>query len=161
MWRNMDWTLILHLQIFYFLGIFTPTPSTVNGMEGGLLFFFLSEIPVFIFPETFVKFEWLSTSSWVSLAFVCLACVSLACVLTTYVGLNFLFSISRDLNLDWLEVFFTAFEKIISEFRFSLRSFRIACGLGMRSFIWIWVISISLLNFDQFRAKAWWSASQW
>ena len=51
-------------------------------------------------------------------------------------------------NLDLVrsEVFFIAFEKIYSRFGFRLRSFRLVCCLDMRSFVWIWTISVSLLN---------------
>ena len=58
-----------------------------------------------------------------------------------------------------LEMFFTAFEKIYSGFRFSLRSFRLACSLRMRSIVWIWTISVSLLIIGQFLEIAWWSFS--
>ena len=36
-----------------------------------------------------------------------------------------------------------------------------ACSLGMRSFVWIWTISVSLLNIGQFLEKAWWYSPQW
>ena len=35
----------------------------------------------------------------------------------------------------------------------SLRSFRMACSLGMCSSVWIWMVSVSLLNFGQFLEK--------
>ena len=60
-----------------------------------------------------------------------------------------------------LEVFFTAFEKIISRFGFSLRSFRMSFSLVMRSFVWIWTISSSPLNIGQFFKNAWSSTPQW
>ena len=66
-----------------------------------------------------------------------------------------------DFALVGLGVFFTAFEKITSGFGFSLRSFRSACNLGMRSFVWIWMISVSLSDIGQLFENALWSASQW
>ena len=59
------------------------------------------------------------------------------------------------------EVLYTAFEKNNSEFGFSLTSFRMARSLGMRYFVWIWMISVSPWNIGQFLEKAWWSTSQW
>ena len=66
-----------------------------------------------------------------------------------------------DFNVVGLEVLSTAFKKINSGFGFSLKSFRMACSLGTRSFVWFWTISVSLLNFGQFLENAWWSAPQW
>ena len=40
----MDWTLILHLLMIYFLSLSTPMPPTGNDGEGGLLLF-LSVFP--------------------------------------------------------------------------------------------------------------------
>ena len=54
-----------------------------------------------------------------------------------------------------LKVFFTVFEKINLGFGFSLRCFRMACTLGMRSLVWIWTISVSLLNLPHFLENAW------
>ena len=51
-------------------------------------------------------------------------------------------------------MFFTAFE-INSGFESSLRSFRMSCNLGMRYFVSIWTISVSLLNIGQLLANAW------
>ena len=58
-----------------------------------------------------------------------------------------------DFVLVGLEIFFTAYEKINSGFGFSLRSFCMACSLGMRSFAWIWMISVSPLNIGHFLEK--------
>ena len=41
-----------------------------------------------------------------------------------------------DFDVVRLEEFFTAFEKINSRLGFSLRSFRMACSLGSRCFVW-------------------------
>ena len=60
-----------------------------------------------------------------------------------------------------LELFFIAFEKINSWFGFTLRSFRMACSMGMRCFVWIWTISVSILDIGQFLGSAWWSIPQW
>ena len=65
-----------------------------------------------------------------------------------------------DFNVVVLEVFFTAFENINSGFGFSLKSFRMACSLGMCSFVGIWTISV-LLNVGQFLENARWSSPQW
>ena len=59
-----------------------------------------------------------------------------------------------DFDAAGLKVFFTAFEKTTSGFGFSLRSFRIACSLVMRFFVWIWTINVSLLNIGQFLENA-------
>ena len=53
------------------------------------------------------------------------------------------------------EVFFTALEKINPRCGLILRSFRMACSLGMRSFVWVWTISVSVLNIEQFSENAW------
>ena len=66
-----------------------------------------------------------------------------------------------DLDPVGLEVFLTAFEKISSGDGFSLRSFRMVCGLIILYFVWICIISISLMNLQQFLEKVRWSASQW
>ena len=66
-----------------------------------------------------------------------------------------------DLDLVGLEAFLTAFKKIKLGCWFILRSFRVACSLGMRSFVWIWRISVSLLNARQLLENAWLSAPQW
>ena len=63
-----------------------------------------------------------------------------------------------DYDVAGFKVFFTAFEKINSGFRFSLRSFRMVCRLGMRSFVLIWTI---FFNIGQFLENAWWSVPQW
>ena len=49
-----------------------------------------------------------------------------------------------------LKVFFTVFEKINLGFGFSLRSLLMVFSLGMRSFVCIWISSVSLLNIGQF-----------
>ena len=36
-----------------------------------------------------------------------------------------------------------------------------ACNLGTRSFVWIWLISVSLSHIGQFLEKAWWFSPQW
>ena len=54
-----------------------------------------------------------------------------------------------------MEMFFTAFEKNNSRCGYILRSFRMACSLGMRSFVWTWPFSVSLLNIGQFLENAW------
>ena len=36
-----------------------------------------------------------------------------------------------------------------------------ACRLGLRSFVWIWTISVSLLNIGQFLESDWWSSPRW
>ena len=59
-----------------------------------------------------------------------------------------------DLDLVGFNVFFTAFEKINLGFGFSLRSFLITCSLGMRSFVWFWMISVSIPSFGQFPERA-------
>ena len=51
-----------------------------------------------------------------------------------------------DIDVDGIGVFFTAFEKINSGFGFSLRSFCMECSLGVSFFVWILMISVSLLN---------------
>ena len=56
-------------------------------------------------------------------------------------------------------MFFTAFERINTEFGFSLS--RMACSPGMRSFVWIWTISVSILNVEQFLENVWWASPQW
>ena len=155
----MKWNLILHLLTIYFLDLFTPTLLAVNDEGGGLLLsFFLGEVPVcycrcavFFSPEIFVSFIKLSTKSY----------VSLACVLTTCVCLPFLFRISWAFRSNWVKRVLTAFEKIDSGFGFNLRIFCMACGLGMRFFIRIWMISVCLLILWQFRDKACWFEMQW
>ena len=52
----------------------------------------------------------------------------------------------EDLDLVGLNVFFIALEKF-RRFRFSLRSFCVAYRLGIGSFVWIWKISVTVLNF--------------
>ena len=66
-----------------------------------------------------------------------------------------------DLDPVGLEVFLKTFYKIKSGFGFSLRSFCLARGLGTRSLNWIYMTSVSLLNFGQFPENALCSASQW
>ena len=66
-----------------------------------------------------------------------------------------------DFEIVGLEVFFIAFEKINSGLRFSVRSFHMACSLGVRYFVWNWMISVSLLNFWLLLEKAWSTALQW
>ena len=58
-----------------------------------------------------------------------------------------------EFDQDGLGVFVTAFERINSGYRFNLRSFCMASSLGVRSFVWNSVISVSLLNFGQFLEK--------
>ena len=60
-----------------------------------------------------------------------------------------------------LKVFFTAFVKINSGCGFILRSFRMDCCLGMRSFVWIWTIFVSHMNIGQFLENAWLLSPQW
>ena len=111
---NIEWTSILNLLRFYFLGLFTHTPLTDNGEKCGLLFFFfsffLSVVPmgysrwvIFFSPEDFVNIWRVSSNSWLSLA---------------HVG---------NLDLVGLEVFLLHLRR----FRFSLRNFCITCGLGI------------------------------
>ena len=42
-----------------------------------------------------------------------------------------------------------------------MKSIRLICSLGIRYFIWICTISVSLLNIGQFLENAWWSTPQW
>ena len=65
-----------------------------------------------------------------------------------------------DFDVVELQIFFTAFVKINSGFGFSLRSFRMARALGMRSLVWILTASASLLNIGQFLENAWWFTPQ-
>ena len=60
-----------------------------------------------------------------------------------------------------IEMFFTAFEKINLCFGFSLKSFRTACSLGMRSFVWISTISIYILNIRQLLENVRRCSPQW
>ena len=53
-------------------------------------------------------------------------------------------------------MFFTAFEKINSGFGLSLRRFRMACSLDLRSLFWVWTDSVFLLNVGQFLENALW-----
>ena len=48
LWGKFDWTLILHLLVFYFLGLFTLMPPTMSGGKRApfLLIFFLSIVSV-------------------------------------------------------------------------------------------------------------------
>ena len=66
-----------------------------------------------------------------------------------------------DFDVVGLEVFFIAFEKTNSWFRFSLRSFRLACSLGLGSFFSFWMISVFLLQIGQLLENAWLSVLQW
>ena len=53
-----------------------------------------------------------------------------------------------------LEVFLTGIQEVNSGFFFSLMSFRMTCVQGMRSFVLIWMFSVSLLNLGLFLYKA-------
>ena len=59
-----------------------------------------------------------------------------------------------DFDVVWLEVFFIAFEKNISGFEFTQRSVCIASSLGLRYFVWICLISVSLLNIGPFHENS-------
>ena len=39
LWDEFDWTLILHLLVFYFVAVLTLLSPAVSGGEGGLLSF--------------------------------------------------------------------------------------------------------------------------
>ena len=77
------------------------------------------------------------------------------------IGLTFFSDLDGDFDIVRLEVFFTAFEKIISGIGFSLGSFCMACSLGIRSFVWIWTITVYFFNIRQFLENAWWFSPQW
>ena len=74
--------------------------------------------------------------------------------------MTFLFRTSLEFRSSWVRGDFTAFQKINSGIGIILRSFRMAYSLGMRSFVWIGMISVSLLIFGHLLEKVWWSASQ-
>ena len=93
--------LILHLVIFYYLGIFTPTPPTVS--------FSLSEVTVgrysmwFVFfsPEVSVRIKRMCASFRLILACFSLTCSSLAGVVATCIELTALLT-SQGLQSCWV-----------------------------------------------------------
>ena len=102
-------------------------------------------------PEVFVIFKRLSTNfELVSLVSILLASDWISCS-----------EIAVELDLIRLKVLLTAFDKFNAWFGFFLRSFRIACCLGMPYFVRIRTISVPLLNIGHFLDNAWWSAPLW
>ena len=102
-WLDFDFT----RADLFFRGLFSLTPPTFNGVEGGFLsffFFFTSKAPVAI--------GWYNR--W---------------VVFTRDGLTFLLGSRWDFDVVRLQVFFTALEKNNSGIGFSLRSFRKDCGI--------------------------------
>ena len=141
-WLDFDFTLA-DLSFSWF---FAPTPPTVNGERVGSFSYFplpkwsnrsrmsVNRWAVLSSHKISVSFKRLYTKSWLSIA-----CFSQACVLKTWVRFTFFFRTSRGFRSSWVIGVFTAFEKISSGLDW-VRSFRMACVLGTRSFVYILIL---------------------